>query len=254
MSVNKTKRKMKKYKGFLLCLSFLTVNWAQAQVTIGTEKPSEQAALLDLKSQEPTSDNMTSTTGGLLLPRVELVDVQTLEPFVPTTDAAWIDATSKETLSKEHAGLEVYNLTDNTTFKPGSYVWNGKQWESLFKPLKPRVSQRIVFPLPAFNLPLVDPENPDNIRLKADLYQVYISNRRVNNFKTNMEDVTAFIVNNYYLSNQLDYVVTHYDKEIITIHGISNEGIMDYTVHNVNPNSTSFLNVYLVVRKGQERN
>ncbi|WP_410879424.1 hypothetical protein [Myroides sp. DW712] len=245
---------MKKYKGFLFCLSFLMVNLVQAQVTIGTDKPSEQAALLDVKSQEPTSDNITSTTGGVLLPRVQLVDVETLEPFIHTTDAAWIDATSKETLSKEHTGLEVYNLTDNTSFKPGSYVWNGKQWESLFKPLKPRVNHRIVFPMPAFNLPLIDPEDPDNMRLKVDLHQMYMSNRRVNHFRTNMEDVTTFIVNNYYRANQLDYVVTHYDKAIITIHGIDNDGVMDYTVHNVNPDATAFLNIYLVVHKGQERN
>ncbi|MGS4344800.1 hypothetical protein ACKUSY_04165 [Myroides odoratus] len=49
-------------------------------------------------------------------------------------------------------------------------------------------------------------------------------------------------------------MVTHYNKEIITIYNISNTGVMDYTVHNINPDSTSFLNVYVVVRKEQERN
>ena len=242
-----------KHKLIPFYLWFCTIFFVQAQVTIGIDHINERGAILDLKSQAASTANETSASGGLLLPRVVLVDETTLEPFVSTSDAQWTDATQKSALMREHTGLEVYHVGRVNGLKPGAYVWNGTRWEQLFKAVVEREPQRIVFPLPAFNLPLIDRNDIENKRLQVDLYQVYLNNMHANNFITNMSDKGTFISENYYQVGDLDYVVTHYDKRIITIHGISDKGIMDYTVHNINPDASSFLNIYLVVHKGKEK-
>lgn len=244
---------MKSYKIGILCFVLGAVSFVHAQVTIGVDQINERGALLDIKSQTASTKNATSVAGGLLLPRVALVDETTLEPFVPTNDAQWTDATQKNTLMREHTGLVVYNVSKANGVKPGAYVWNGSRWEQLIKEVVEREPQRIVFPLPAFNLPLIDRNNIKNKRLQVDLHQVYLNNMHANNFITNIPNKGQFIYENYYQVGDLDYVVTHYDKSIITIHGISDKGIMDYTVHNINPDASSFLNIYLVVRKGKEK-
>ncbi|MGG5507870.1 MULTISPECIES: hypothetical protein [unclassified Myroides] len=237
----------------LVFLFFMTLTIAKSQVVIGSDLKSERGAVLDLKNQEANATNSTATQGGLLLPRVALVNLYTLEPFVSTTDIAWMDAIAKDKLTREHVGLEVYNVTNNAEFKPGTYVWNGAMWERLFKEIKDRVANRIVFPLPAFNLPLINSSNIESKRMTVDLYQIYTDNIHSNNFITSMVDKENFIVTNYYREDELDYVVTHYDKDVITIHNISNRGVMDYTVHNINPGPSSFLNIYLVVHEGKEK-
>lgn len=239
-----------KYKIQLLSFFILTTGCLYGQVAVGTEKAREKAALLELSNPESNTDDATSIKGGMLLPRVVLVSLQTLEPFVSTTDAEWMNAAKKEVIMKEHTGLEVYNLTDNTVMQPGTYVWNGTEWEPLFKALTPRVLHQLVLPFPAFNLPLIDPEHPESTRLKVDLYEKYVLNLRMSNFTTNMEEdvKTEFIHTHYFqTAEQLDYIVTHYDKDIITIHSISNSGIMEYTVHNINPGPSSFLNIYVMM-------
>ncbi|MDR2627733.1 MAG: hypothetical protein LBC40_06840 [Dysgonamonadaceae bacterium] len=116
----------KKIGQILLCLA-LCAGSAQAQVTIGSGEQPVKGALLDIKEQAANSDNVTSTRGGLLLPRVKLKNKSTLEPFIPITDPDWVNqATSR--IKELHAGLIVYNLTTVNPFRPGVYVWDGSQW------------------------------------------------------------------------------------------------------------------------------
>ncbi|MDR2056934.1 MAG: hypothetical protein LBP83_01365 [Dysgonamonadaceae bacterium] len=101
---------------------------AVAQVTIGMIEEPNRAALLDLKTQAPSTPDGPTTDlggGGLQLPRVFLVDRKTLEPFIPTTDPDW-----GEDLKKKHTGLEVYNLSITNGLKAGVYYWDGSQWQS----------------------------------------------------------------------------------------------------------------------------
>ncbi|NDV97072.1 hypothetical protein D0T84_19495 [Dysgonomonas sp. 521] len=120
---------------FLLCSSF-----AGAQVTIGSVVEPTRAALLDLKARQTTSGTVTSISddnnltaglgdGGLLLPRVKLVNIKTLEPFIAADDAEFLANTNS--LKEKLAGLMVYNLTDNgagSTLYPAVYTWNGVVW------------------------------------------------------------------------------------------------------------------------------
>ncbi|MDR1738584.1 MAG: hypothetical protein LBR66_07215 [Candidatus Symbiothrix sp.] len=121
------------------------VFWAPfvaGKFTIGLDSTAARAALLDVKSVQSavgavtsvTDDaNVTSTDGGLLLPRVQLVNDSTLEPFIATTDAQWIANTNA--LKERHAGLMVYNLTEdeNEDFSQGIYYWDGGAWIPLQK-------------------------------------------------------------------------------------------------------------------------
>lgn len=90
---------------FLFCLLSAT-GYVYPQVTIGTEDDPHRDAVLDLKS----ADN----NKGLLLPRLNLVDVNEPEPM------------------KRHvAGMVVYNLGENNV--PAGYYYNdGYQWVQIF--------------------------------------------------------------------------------------------------------------------------
>ncbi|GAB6010094.1 hypothetical protein [Dysgonomonas reticulitermitis] len=113
----------------------------QAQVTVGSGIAPNSACLLELKTNEikdPVSvtdaTNITSTAGGLGLSRVQLVNLTTLEPFIPN-DTDW--NSNKDKIKERHAGLTVYNIkvsdaaeTDpNKVFQQGIYIWNGSSWK-----------------------------------------------------------------------------------------------------------------------------
>jgi hypothetical protein len=104
----------------LLCLSAVQLH---AQVTIGSNIEPLGGALLDLKQTTPATDNSTSTKG-LLLPRVELSDLNKLYPMFATVYGAAEDA--------KHTGLTVYNLTQcDGKFARGVYTWTGEEWVQL---------------------------------------------------------------------------------------------------------------------------
>lgn len=104
-----------------------------AQVTIGSGNPPAKGALLDLKDKKPENNNITSETGGLLLPRVGLENKTTLQPFI-ANDQDFIN--NSERVKDIHTGLVVYNLTNDfdKDLCPGIYNWDGNLWERLSKP------------------------------------------------------------------------------------------------------------------------
>ncbi|NDV97290.1 hypothetical protein D0T84_20640 [Dysgonomonas sp. 521] len=120
---------------FLLCSSF-----AGAQVTVGSNITPTRAALLDLKARQTTgklpsvTDDANTTVaegdGGLLLPRVELENLTTLDPFIQSGDADYNNTQLKLRL----AGLMVYNIKEqshtdpNKILRSGVYVWDGEKW------------------------------------------------------------------------------------------------------------------------------
>jgi hypothetical protein len=125
-------------KLFVLLLGLCSLTM-QAQVTIGSDIAPARAALLDLKARQETgtvssiSDDKNITSGlgdgGLLLPRVKLVKITTLEPFISDDDPDFTANTNS--LKEKLAGLMVYNITNNgvgTTLYPAVYTWNGAVW------------------------------------------------------------------------------------------------------------------------------
>ncbi|MDR1914321.1 MAG: hypothetical protein LBQ68_07575 [Clostridiales bacterium] len=111
---------IRKITGMFFCLSILS--HLSAQVTIGiTEAPAE-GALLQLRDivKAATTPGGANAKKGLLMPRVELVDNMTLAPM--------LHPGASDAEKKEHAGLIVYNLTENDKLKEGIMVWNGEMW------------------------------------------------------------------------------------------------------------------------------
>lgn len=104
---------------FLLPLSLYS------QVTVGSEYAPSEGAVLDIKSQLPDGNNVTSLKGGLLLSRVILYNTTSLYPFLDTTTSNY------PTEKKLHTGLTVYNIKADATKKleEGIYQWNGTKWE-----------------------------------------------------------------------------------------------------------------------------
>ncbi|MBB4805921.1 hypothetical protein HNP38_001193 [Chryseobacterium defluvii] len=97
---------------FLLCLFFSS--FAEAQVGIGLNNP-DPNAILDLYS----------TNKGLLIPRVQLLNINDIST-IPVTSSA----------SSPEQGTLVYNLSDagtspNHVLKDTFYLWTGTQWESI---------------------------------------------------------------------------------------------------------------------------
>ena len=109
-------------KAAIICLLFGNTVLLNAQVTIGSGLPPAKGALLHLKTQAPDSENATSARGGLLTPRVRLNDLNALTPFIANTDPDLAQ------LKISHAGLLVYNLTENESFVRGLYIWDGEKW------------------------------------------------------------------------------------------------------------------------------
>ncbi|MFV0420106.1 MAG: hypothetical protein ACK5KT_15425 [Dysgonomonas sp.] len=135
--------KTKRSKHLTLYLSLLLLLFSQsgtisAQVTIGSGLPPTRAALLELKTEQTAGattvgddKNITSKSGGFLLPRVKLESTITLAPFIPTSDPDWDGGIKQKDLSLSLAGLMVYNIaTVGTSLYPGLYTWDGLQWST----------------------------------------------------------------------------------------------------------------------------
>lgn len=113
-----------------LCL-LLSIGSAKSQVTIGSHTLPNKGALLDLKQEEKT-DGSANSQKGLMLPRVNLTDVDKLLPMFDG-DADYIGnvANKKTDEDKKHTGLWVYH-TDNCSLKgSGVYVWDGTAWQKI---------------------------------------------------------------------------------------------------------------------------
>lgn len=239
--------------GLFLSVAFLSL---EAQIVIGTLGKPESAAILDLKTETvaPNSvndiSNVTTYAGGLNLPRVYLVNKKTLEPFISTTDTEWLnDASSK--IKTKHAGLIVYNIyqTPSTvtnpdlTFRQGTYIWNGSEWQNLGE-------RQNFFPMPATNLPMPAVTKDSDPDLTFDLYQVYSDNytNPSKSISSNSNITEAYFKEQLHPRHHLDYVVTHYDADVLIINSIDADGVMHYRVKDMDVKATSFLNIYFSVK------
>ncbi|MDR0682335.1 MAG: fibrobacter succinogenes major paralogous domain-containing protein [Dysgonamonadaceae bacterium] len=93
-----------------LTLWMLSAASVNAQVRIGGTTNPDPSAILDL-NPDSISGIAQNATGGLLLPRVNLVDPMMPDPF-----------------TKHAKGLTVYNLTGGNGLNEGVYCNNGVEW------------------------------------------------------------------------------------------------------------------------------
>jgi hypothetical protein len=117
---------MKTHMKIILLLVCLGISpGLYAQVTIGIDEAPAEGALLQLKDiKDAISNGGKNADKGLLMPRVRLVNNTQLDPMFPN---------ATEGNKKEHAGLIVYNLTEDESkfLKKGIMVWNGQEWNLL---------------------------------------------------------------------------------------------------------------------------
>lgn len=114
----------------IVSILFFTMPYffAKGQVTIGANHKPQEGVLLEISDKVRDATGVTATKGGVILPCVELLAENTLEPFIKTTDNEWIDPNSN--IKSRHSGLVVYNLNTSFIKGKGLYVWNGEKWIS----------------------------------------------------------------------------------------------------------------------------
>ncbi|MBK5721449.1 hypothetical protein JGH11_11250 [Dysgonomonas sp. Marseille-P4677] len=251
--------KLTTLKTILLTSCFLLfVTFTKAQVTVGSGVTPERAALLEIKSQEalnPISvtdaSNITSTRGGLGLPRVYLVNKTTLEPFIATNDADWENENTSK-IKQKHAGLMVYNIyisppeeaDYNKKFRQGIYIWDGEKWVHETKD-----DSRYFF-IPSFNMTLTT----IGAILTCDLYNEYVRQFTEENnstFVSSNPEITTIpspIDGKLYKRSELDYVITYYDENILEEVSVNENGVMTYKIKSLDTTPNSFVNVVFIVK------
>lgn len=106
-------------KLFLLYIFFISASIPIfSQVSIGSIIEPKKGLILELKENTEQGVSIAYATKGLGLPRVslEFIDVLTID-------------NPSEKLN--YVGVVVYNIADNESLVPGTYVWNGEKWRLL---------------------------------------------------------------------------------------------------------------------------
>ncbi len=242
------------YLVFTLLLVGGTAIQVKAQVTIGSSAQPNRAALLDIKDKEtPGINNETATTGGLLLPRVLLVNSTTLEPFIPLTDADWVNASTSK-IKEKHVGLQVYNLSTSNDFVQGVYVWNGTTWETQ-EQANQNFEQKVnyFFYLPSFTIE-VEMGNNREIDLYAEYEKQFtrsLNTKFVSNSNYTADVLPKAGTDRLYRRDELYYVITDFDSDVIdylTLQ-LTDDGKFIYDVIGTATMKKSYMNVFFVVKR-----
>jgi len=122
-----------KLKLLAFILPFIMASNLMAQVTVGSDNVPNPGALLDLKQENVAGVNALK---GLNLPRVNLVELESLYPMFDKDQSDATDYKDKDgkkiatraAADQEHVGLTVYNINTDDPFCPGVYVWHGDIW------------------------------------------------------------------------------------------------------------------------------
>lgn len=241
---------------FLTAICSLVLLSLSAQVTIGSDQAPVRAALLDLKDKNANAQNITSESGGLVLPRVKLTNRKTLDPFIiSSSDTEWnnVDVNIVKKLKDDHIGLMVYNLSvsssetnEDLIFEKGVYTWDGAQWNKT-KEGNVRNAEKFFY-MPSFDLPL---SGDPNEALEFDLYKEYEK-------QFTKAGNASFISSNLLMTSvpkfgrdKLEYVITAYDGTVIKEASIdpsgATKGTLRYKAGLPVAPSGSFINIVLVI-------
>ncbi len=82
----------------------------------------------------------------------------------------------------------------------------------------------------------------------VNLYEEYENQFTLTNLATSASSIGAPGTIPTYTADELYYYVTFYDNTILTINGITADGVMTYSVDNVPPDQDSLINVVFVVK------
>lgn len=119
------KNMKKNYLISLILTAFIAVN-SFGQIVIGEKVLPKQGTLLQIQNLPDQPNDLTNSNKGLLLPRVNLTDINNLYPMFST-------GYNKSVLDPIHMGLLVFNVNENLVNGKGIgiYVWDGSKWTNL---------------------------------------------------------------------------------------------------------------------------
>lgn len=225
-------------KSFLLLFVLLAVvsvtTKLHAQVTIGTDKAPEKAAILDIKNIDGGNGNVTAQLGGFLLPRVVLDDIREFTVFsnIKVNDADYNEQKLR------HKGLVVYNITPNLTqnIEEGIYVWTGQKWE------KASFRQQAGFIyMPSIVLQTTTPGYEGRINLYDEYKKQFQAPLIKNDQAPAQIPFFAGAGDLHYYITAMDETV--FDKDLTTI---SDDGWLKYKVKAASVDGTSYMNIVFV--------
>ncbi|MBD8389369.1 hypothetical protein [Dysgonomonas sp. BGC7] len=209
-----------------LLLGLLSVH-LQAQVTIGSNKPPHNDALLDLKEN---SGNTSSK--GLLLPRVSLSSTVSPSP-----------------LSAHTAGMTVYNIATLADVSPGYYYNDGAKWVKLFAEVNSVIPK--FFYMPSIVLPTDiadDSYNSLTDLFSINLYNQYSEQFALNNLTSSTKSPGATTLP-ILGSSALEYFITYYDNTVFKDVTLTDAGVLTYRLNTIiTPSEKTFMNIIFKVK------
>lgn len=198
-----------------------------AQVGINTDNPN---ATLDVNA----SATMLTVSDGIIAPKLtgdQLKAKDNVYSFDQTGAIVYI--TQNLTTEASSKTIKVKNI--------GYYYFDGEIWQAI----NSTKQLNDWFYMPSFNLNM-----SSKGQKSINLYEVYSSqfSQGSNNRFFSSNNTTTIISNleqPIFQAKELEYIVTFYDEQYITINSIDAEGLMTYTVNNINPPANSFINIVL---------
>lgn len=218
---------MGKYVFLLIALAVVNTAGVFSQVTIGSNTVPE--ATLELVGKVDAA----TVPDGVIAPRL------TGDQLAAKNDA-YSDEQNSAIVYVTKAATTPSGKTVNIT-APGFYYYDAvlKRWMRF-------TTGEAFFYLPSFNL---DVSFPGVSTL--DIYnEVYVGqfDKSVNSlFMSSDPSVTK--VPGMYKANELIWVVTAYDHEVLTVNSISAEGVMEYDVLNADPDPSSYINIIAIPKR-----
>ncbi len=196
-------------KKIILIISLISVLSSSAQVGIGTTTPNSDAIL-----------ELSSTTKGLLLPRVALTATTSFAPLAAHT-----------------LGMSVFNTATAGDVTPGTYYNDGTKWIRIEK--STAATRSFYMPPVAIDVSVAATGQT------MDLYTLY-----KNQFNTpSVKSTSAPVAIPYFAAaTDLYYYVTSYDTNAMTVTSINDSGVMTYNVSGLGSSSCSLLNIVFVYK------
>lgn len=193
-------------KKVLLIISFISVLTSYAQVGIGTSTPNSDAIL-----------ELSSTSKGLLLPRVALTSTTSFAPLAAHT-----------------SGMSVYNTATAGDVTPGTYYNDGTKWIRI---------ERSTAATKSFYMPSVSVNTTALVNNQTiDLFSLYKAQFQTPAFKN---PAAPSSVPFFALSSDLYYYITAYDNTVLNIDSLSDSGVLQYDVIG-QATDCSFINIVFV--------
>ncbi|UYW01359.1 hypothetical protein K5I29_13140 [Flavobacterium agricola] len=212
-------------KNIMLLVPIIACNFCYGQVGINTTAPK---STLHIKS-DPANLNLAD---GLILPTLTRSEIISKDPLYNSTEAGAIIYISE-------IGAESTTPKTSKISTTGYYYFDGQFWQILAG------NDESIY-LPSFNLPVEHIANNVTFDLYTNVYLKQYTKANNQTFVSSNQSLTQLPI--VYEANELDYIVTYYDPDIITVNSISATGVLNYNVLNTNPSTSSFINILLVIK------